>query len=88
VSFSKIFEILVVFVSQLGRVNISLAVIFGVHIEALSVSGISNGWDNRAGLTATEEIVPVDSVEKGVGFDAAGPAADITEASGAVYCTE
>lgn len=87
-SFLKIFKILVVFISQLGRVNISLPVVLGVHVETLGVAGISNGRDNRAGLATTEEVLPVDSVEKGVGFDAAGPAADITEASGAVDCTK
>lgn len=79
---------MVVFIGQLGRINVSFPVVLGIHVETLGVAGISNWGDNRAGLPTTEEILPVDSVEKGVGFDAAGPAADITEASGAVDCTK
>lgn len=39
-------------------------------------------------MPTAEHVVPVDSAEEGMGLDAAGAAADVAEAPGAVDCAE
>lgn len=86
--FSKIFKVAVVSIGHVGGVRDARPVFLGVLVETLVVAGISKGRDNRAAVPTAEHVVPVDSVKEGVGLDAAGAAADVAEAPGAVDCAE
>lgn len=88
VSNLKILKVLVVLLRHLARVLVVIPVVFGVRVEALGVSGIPDGRDDGARVPAVDDVGPVDVAEKGVRLDAAGAAADVAEAPGAVNGAE
>lgn len=85
---SKIGKVLLILLRHVLGVLVPLAVVLGVRVEALSIAGVPYWRDDGALSSAAEHVVPVNVLEEGVIFDAAGASADVAEASGSVDCAE
>jgi hypothetical protein len=59
----------------------TIPIVFGVCVEALRISRIPHGWDDRATASTMYDVVPVDTAKEGMRLDSLSTTTDVAEAA-------
>ena len=70
---------MVVLLGELVRVGLSLAVVFGINVEALRVSREAHVGLYRSMHATVVQVVPIDAVKERVRLDGLGPATNVSQ---------
>jgi hypothetical protein len=66
----------------------TIPIIFGVCVEALRISRIPHGRDDRSTASTMYNVVPIDATEEGMGLYSLSTTTDVAETARAVDGTE
>jgi hypothetical protein len=84
----KILEIVLVLVFQFFGVRFPATLLVGILIEALCISRVPDGWDDRTSILAIIYVIPEYALEKGMWFNPRGTPLDISKSVRSIDCAE